>query len=355
MLFFLYGADIYRKNRKLKQMVEEFVKKRDPVRLNVITLEAGGTDEEALRQALRAAPFLASKRMVILKNFLTGARRKGLHEILEETLPSLGEERIAVISEDEEKPKKIKDWKNQTAKKVWEYLEKNARCEAFSEPSGVRLEKEIQALAGRHELSLQKDAAAMLAVLSGGDLGWAEKEMEKIEAYCTATPSPQPSPPKGGEGVYKKSPLPAGEGQGEGHTVTPSHITLLCTAQGEANIFEFLDALGNRDRKTLLRAAQEQLRDADAFHLIARATGQIRALLAITLAGQAGAQALGLHPFVARKATAQARKWTAPELKKALFALMSLEYQAKTGRTTDPTTQLTALLTRIAGYQFLEQ
>ena len=231
---------------------------------------------------------------------------------------------------------------------VWKYLEKNAQCEVFPELTGLRLEKEIQALASARELAFQKDALSMLAVLSGGDLQWVEKEMEKLEAYCgVQVPSPQPSPPKGGEGASQKSPLPAGEGQGEGYTITPAQVKLLCVAEGEANIFEFLDALGNKDRKTLLRTAEEQLREEDAFHIISRATGQIRALLAIVLAGQDGAKALKLHPFVAKKATAQARKWKAEELKKTLFALLALEYKAKTGQGADLKTQFTALLTQV--------
>lgn len=347
MIFFLYGPDIYRKTKKLQQITEEFMRKRDPSRLNVATLGAGNTDEEGLRQALRASPFLATKRMVVLKNFLTGAGRKDLHETLEKVLPSLGDERIAVISEDEAKPKKQKDWKNQTVKKVWEYLEKNAQCEEFSELSGLRLEKEIGAMAKAHGLALQKDAAALLAVLSGGDLGWAEKEMEKLEAYCAA-PSSQPSPPKGGEGGYKESPLPAGEGKGERRTITPSHITLICTPQDEANIFEFLDALGNRDQKILLRTAEEHLRGIDALRLINQAVRHLRALLAVTLAGQAGAQALKLHSFVAKKAAVQSRKWKADELKKALFELMTLEYNAKRGLVADLNTQLTVLLTKFS-------
>ncbi|MBI2552205.1 DNA polymerase III subunit delta [Candidatus Uhrbacteria bacterium] len=325
MIFFLYGPDIYRKNRKLQQIAEEFIKKRDPSRLNVVMLNAGDTDEETLRQTLRAAPFLAAKRLVILKNFVLGAKRKAFHEALEEVLPSLGEDRVIIVSEDEVKPKKKNGWKNQTAQKVWEYLEKNAQGEEFSELSGLRLEKEIQLQAKTRGVALQTDALSMLAVLSGGDLGWVEKELEKLEAYC--------SHPQRGK-----------ESRG---SIALADVQLLCVSEGEANIFEFLDALGNKDRAALLRTAEEQLRESGPMNLISSAARHIRAMLAITLAGQAGAQALNLHPFVAKKAAAQARKWKAEDLKKILFALMALEYKAKSGRIADLNTQLAALLVRI--------
>ncbi len=105
MLFFLFGADTFRKDQKLKQMTERFIREVDPSKMNLVILAPEGIDEGALRGALLAAPFLARKRMVVLKNFLTQKRRKSLHETLKDVFPSLGDDRIVVISEDEEKPK----------------------------------------------------------------------------------------------------------------------------------------------------------------------------------------------------------------------------------------------------------
>ncbi|MBI4135449.1 DNA polymerase III subunit delta [Candidatus Uhrbacteria bacterium] len=319
MLFFLYGEDIWRKEQKIKAIAEEFARKRDPSRLNIKTLSVAGLEEEDLQQTLRAAPFLAAKRMLILKNVVTGGR-KSLIEIVEQALPSLltDEVKWLIISEDKSKPKKEQDWKNQVSKKVWEYLEKSAKCEVFPELWGVKLEAEITKQAKTYGLTLEKEAAALLAVLSGGDLGWIVHEMEKLAAY------------KDSHNM---------------NVCTSEDIKLLCTAEGEANIFEFLDALGNKDRKTLLRVTEEEMRESDALHLVARASGHLRAILTMHLAGsQAGAQALKLHPFQAKKISATLRKWNTGELKSLLFQLMVLEYAVKTGRAPDAQIQLVSLL-----------
>ncbi len=316
MIFFLYGADSWHKNLKLKQLTGRFVKEVDPSKMNLSVYAAGSIDEAALRSALRASPFLARKRMVVLKNFLTQSKRKGFAETLNELLPSLGgEERMVIISEDDEKPKK---WTNIATQTAWEYLEKHAQCEEFKAIWGVKLEAAIVAQAKEHGLAIEKNATEFLAVLSCGDLGQTEKEIEKLAHYC---------------GDRK---------------ATIDDVKLLCTIEGEASIFEFLDALGTKDQKALLRTAEEQLNETEPLALVSRATGHLRAILAMTLAGQAGATALKLHPFQAKKITAQIRNWTVPALKRFLFALLTLEYQVKRGLAADPRAQLTALLARVA-------
>lgn len=312
MLLFLYGADIWRKNLKLKQLTSRFIKEVDNARMNLVIRDPVNTDETALRSVLRAAPFLARKRMVVLKNFLTQAKRKAFSETFNELLPGLGDEQIVIISEDEAKPK---TWSNQASKAVWEYLEKHAEGEDFSLLWGTKLEAAIVAQAKTHGLTLQKDAAELMAVISGGDLGQTEKEIEKLTHYC-----------------------------GD-RNATIQDVKLLCTIAGEASIFEFLDALGTKDQKNLLRTAPEQLEEAEPLALIARASGHLRAILAMTLSGQAGATVLKLHPFQAKKISAQLRYWNVPTLKRLIFALLTLEYQIKRGLAPDPKAQLTALLT----------
>lgn len=329
MLFFLYGEDLWRKEQRIKALIDRFAREVDSTRMNIKRMDISGLEEDTLQAALRASPFLARKRMLILKNVVTQGR-KDLVELLENTLPALGESTVLVISEDKSKPKKPKEWKNQSAKKIWEDLERNAKCEAFPELTGLRLEKEIQAQAKTHGLTFEKEAAAMLAILSGGDLGWVAKEMEKLTAYKGGHPEQS----EGSRDVTL--------------TVTTKDIKLLCTAQGEANIFEFLDALAVKNRATLLRTAQEELRESDPLHLIYRASGHLRAMLTMSLAGsQEGAQALKLHPFQAKKISAQLYRWKVTELKQFLFKLMLLEYAVKTGRAADPKVQLTALLAQV--------
>ncbi len=313
MLFFLFGGDTFRKDHKLKQMTERFIREVDPSKMNLVVLAPEGIDEGALRSALLAAPFLARKRMIVLKNFLTQKRRKTLHETIKGVLPSLGDDRIVVVSEDEEKPK---TWASPGQKAAWEYLEKESKAEQFSPLWGAKLEGAIVALAKDVKIVLERPALEHLALLTGGDLGQINRELQKLGAYC------------------------------RGRVATKDDVSLLCTVEGEENIFEFLDALGAKEQKALLRTAQAQLEETDPLHLVSRATTHLRALLALTLAGEQGARALKLHPFQAKKISAQMRNWSAPALKRFLFSLLALEYQVKSGRVGHASAQLVALLAK---------
>ncbi len=317
MLFFFYGEDQWRKTQKIKALTDKFLREVDSSRMNFQVLEVNGLEEGTLEQAVHASPFLARKRLLVLKNIVTQGR-KALSEVLEKALPSLAKELVLVISEDAAKPK---TWKNKTAEQVWNYLEKNAKSEEFAELWGAKLEAEIVKQAKARGLSLEKNAAEMLTIMSQSNLGWVEQELAKLEAYCSTIPTTQ---------------------------VTSAQIKLLSTAEGEANIFEFLDALAGKDRVTLLHTAEEQLHETDALHLVSRASGHLHAMLAMALARQSGAQALKLHPFQAKKISATLRKWNVLELKNFLFQLMALEYAVKTGRAPDAQTQLASLLVRNA-------
>ena len=333
MLLFFYGEDVWRKQQKLDQLAERFVKEVDPSKLNLLILAQEDAQEQTLRSHITAAPFLARKRLIILKNFLTAGKSKWPLEILQNALEHQVEQTMYVVSEDASKPK---TWKYSEAKALWEYLEKNAPTEEFKPLWGSRFEAALAQAAKKRNLSFAPEALALLADYCGSDLGQAEQELEKLTAYKSKEAEPLVAP--AAEALSRYMPTTA---------VTHDDVRTVCISSAESSIFDFLDALGNKDQITLLRTAEEQFYETDAFHVLNRATNHLRALLIITLAGAAGTQALKLHPFVEKKAVAQARKWNAEELRKMLFALMALEHQAKAGLAPDLNTQLTALLTRV--------
>lgn len=315
MLFFLYGPDTWTKKQKVNKIIDRFVREIDPSRMNVVVIGPEDADEENLRVKLTAPPFLARKRLIVLKNLITSVRRKAIQEIILEAIISVKDTTAIVVSEDDSKPKK---WSNQSAKKLWEYLEKNAEKEEFKLLWGTKLEVAITKQAHSHGLVINKDAAVLLAVFYGGDFESIEQELQKLAAFC------------------------------EDKKVELKDVQQLCVTKSEANIFNFLDALGNKDRQALLSTFAEQLREDEPLMLIARAIGHIRALLLMKTRGQAGAQALQMHPFQARKISAQMRNWDVSALKRFLFKLMMLDYAMKSGRASDLSTQLALLFTQVA-------
>lgn len=311
MIFFLYGPDVWRKKRKWQGIRERFKREVDGSAMNMVISDGDGIEEDALHNILRAAPFLGKKRLVVLKNVITQSRRKAIPEVMLKCTESLPEHTTLVVVEDQEKPK---TWKNQASKALWEYLEKNSKKEEFKLLWGLNLEKEIEQQAEGHGLALDSKALSALAIICAGDLGQTEKDLEKLTAYCA------------------------------GRTATIEDVKKLCLAEGEANIFEFLDALGNKDKKNALRLAQDYLLVNDPLALLARASSHLRAIHAMKIGGPEGIAALKLHPFQAKKIQGQTHAWEGAALRKAIAKLMSIDYKTKQGLAADPKTQLTAFL-----------
>lgn len=316
MIFFLYGEDIWRKKQKIAQISQKFIKEVDPSRMNLMIISAADAQEDQLGSVLKATPFLARKRMVVLKNCLTGSTRKAIPEKVGEVLPHIAETTILVVSEDSDKPKK---WKYTAAREVWEFLEKKATIEEFKPLWGLALTNAIIAEAKKRGLAMKKDAAELLAVWKQADFEQIAIELDKLAAF------------KGGEPCAIQD------------------VREACSASGETSIFDFLDAVGNKEYKKIMILAEQELQETEPLGLQSRIVAHLRALLIMKLAGTAGTQALKLHPFQAQKISAQVRHWDAPALKRFLFQLLELEYAAKRGLAADPKTQLMALLAKTTG------
>ncbi len=78
MILFLYGENIWRKKQKISQITEKFTKEVDPSKMNLVVIDVSDAQEESLRNKIKSSPFLARKRLVILKNCLIGATRKAI-------------------------------------------------------------------------------------------------------------------------------------------------------------------------------------------------------------------------------------------------------------------------------------
>ena len=76
MIIFLYGKDTYRSRQQLKKMVDKFKVDRDPQGFNVVELDCDKETGANIMQQLLTAPFLAEKKMIVLKNLLSASEHK---------------------------------------------------------------------------------------------------------------------------------------------------------------------------------------------------------------------------------------------------------------------------------------
>lgn len=135
----------------------------------------------------------------------------------------------------------------------------------------------------------------------------------------------------------------------------PAEITdvaLLTSANSEARIFDFVDAIGQRRGKQALAELHKLLDKEEPLYVLGMVVRQFRfILLAKELLEARRSEAevaatLGLHPFPAGKVCAQSRNFTLPALEAIYHRLLETDAAIKTGQT-EPATALDVLVAEL--------
>jgi len=305
MIIFLYGKDTYRSNEYLHKMTEKFRVERDPQGLNLTQLDCETSKENILQNVL-ASPFLAEKRMVVLKGLLS-SKQKDVQEALltrieEKTLPN---DVILIISESIEKPK------TKAAKALFERLLKEQFVQHFEELTGPKLSGWILATVKERGGEMDRDAANVLANAVGSDMWKLSGILDQLIAYT------------------------------DGRKMTVQDVYLFVDEKVDDNIFNLVDAIVQKNTKHVFQMIQEQYRAGnDAGYIFAMIVRQYRILLQLRdlydrgedLQSSSLAKELGLHPFVIKKSLPMVKRYSKEELTKIHDDLLVLDTSTKTGR-----------------------
>lgn len=305
MIIFIYGDDGVRLKAKLLQLTTQFTTKFDTTGLNLASFTIGQdhADYPDILQAIMSAPFLSEKRLVIVHNLMDDLKKddaimwaEGLSKTPTSTILVLVDNLNSTKVEKHELFKRLKD-----CAEVHTYSE----VKRIGSVLHVWLVDEAKKQGGQLTILVAADLAMRV-----GDNTWQlQNELAKLVAYANGSP------------------------------ITTAMLDLLIQSSSESNIFAFVDAISQRDAKNALRLLATE-RDAGSvdFYLLTMLARQIRILLQIRvlLADEPGAAAdiakrLSLHPFVAGKATSQAKRFTLLQLLNLHQLLVKLDHDAKTG------------------------
>jgi DNA polymerase-3 subunit delta len=297
------------------RMDEEVAKMRarmgDEPNADLNTSEFDGTtaDVNEIIGAASSYPFLADKRLVIVKNLLAWSGRKGagntgkkVIETLLTALPNLPDWTRLILIERDKLPE---------SNKVLQLAEKHERglAKAFISPkdSTQWIVKRAQ---DAYASAIEPRAAAALASVTGTDLRRADNELIKLVSYVDGA-----------------------------RPITEADVVLLTPYVAEANLFEMVDALAEgrgQVASTLIHRLLDQ--QEDIFGLYAMIVRQFRLLLLakehLASGGYPGAisEAIGVHRFVAEKLAKQSRNFTLEQLETIFRTLHEFDVQMKTGR-----------------------
>ncbi|MDJ0754696.1 MAG: DNA polymerase III subunit delta [Ardenticatenaceae bacterium] len=320
MFYIFHGDDAFSQKETLESLKKKL---GDPemLSLNTTVFESGQTRANHIIDACNAMPFLAPKRLVIVYNFFSGKGDKDERAALLDYLPTIPDSARLVFMEKgalEDRSKAIKCARSS----------ENGYEKRFNRPQGRVLERWILDAVDRLGGRIHPDAARRLAMNVGSDLQILENEITKLVLYKGISAEPE--------------------------LITIRDVEKLSPYAAEANIFDLVDALGNRNGKRAALLLQQKLDEgSEPFQIFSMFIRQFRLIIQVKELVEEGnkppeiAKLIKQHPFVVGKIANQARSFDLPQLEKIYGHLLETDMQVKTGRT-DLVTALNLLIFNLA-------
>ena len=339
MFYLLHGDDEFSSREQLKKL-----RQQGNFEYNQDTFNGGEVDLATITAASNTMPFLADQRLVVVEGLPkkrrgesatsapgdesgtgdsgtgTGGKggkakkgkrsrkgntesRAGFEKGLAEYIPHIPDTSVLIVLVDE-----LLDANNPLLKAAGEH----GKVIQSTLPRGGALESWISKRAKSLGVTIDGDAATLLANFIGNQLRLLANELDKLATYV-----------------------------GDGGTITVDDVRTLSAQVQEARIFDLTDALAQRNQKQALTILHDLLADGEPpIKLISTISSQVRSLLLVKELSQKGmrspqiASTLGIAPFVADKAARQVGKFTAAQLEVAYRQLLATDASLKRSRMT---------------------
>lgn len=305
MFLAVYGEDALRVREFAEDLLEKFVAKYDPSRLNVEVFDFAAVAKEVLVPSLQAAPFLAEKRFIFLKNVADDLKKADLAfwtELFARLDASTSLCFVDMLDEAKWKKSYLGAWiATQPVEEVKHFpiaVLSRTECIAW-----------IRARAAKMGVEISEKIAGVLYERVGGVGQELAMELHKLGTYAAGLP------------------------------ITEEMIERLVPRRTASDFFTFLDLLPMADPQALVKALhKEEESGADAFGLFGGLLRQLRVLAGVASLLDSGvtnqrdiAETLGIHPFVAQKAIQGAKSFSSPALLGALHKATAWDKGTKSG------------------------
>ncbi len=311
MIIFLHGADTYRSQKKLKEIIERY-KSLHKGGLNFCRLDLEEKNFQGFKNFLGTNSMFKEKKLMVL-NIYDDFSKDILDYFLKKNLEKSDQETIIFfkkgpVSKSQNLFKKLKSIsKNQEFKLLDDYKLK------------TYIKKEIEKRGGTIGiLALEK-----LVLYTANDLWQISNEIDKLISF-----SPN---------------------------IKEENINLLVKPKIDPNIFKMIDAISSKDKKTALSLVYQHLEKGDnELYLISMIIWQFRNLIKVKEQCQFAdytqinqiSRELKLHPFVVRKTMNLVKRFSLEELKKIYSKIFQADLNIKTGKI-DSQTALDLLISEI--------
>jgi DNA polymerase III subunit delta len=287
MITTLSGSNSYALRAAQKTLVDDFISRYGDMALEQLDGEEASL--ERLSEALTSAPFLAEKKLVLIRQ---GSANKQFAEKAPELLADVPETTDVIVAEA----------KLDKRSSYYKYLKKNTEFKEYGELDASGLARWLGSSAKEQGGSLSSADASFLVSRVGQNQQLLANELDKLLLFDA--------------------------------NITRASIERLTDPTPQSTIFELLDAAfaGNTQRALQLYAEQRSLK-VEPQQIIAMLTWQLHVLALIKTAGERSPEAIAseakMSPYVIKKSMGIARKMTQAQLKELIQGIVALDIRSK--------------------------
>ncbi|MCD5397191.1 MAG: DNA polymerase III subunit delta [Candidatus Pacebacteria bacterium] len=314
MLYFLYGPDTYRSQRKLREIIIHYQKIHSSG-LNLKYFDAKQSSFQEFKDIFQTVSMFKEKKLIVLTNSFTNPDFKSFFIKQGELFK---QSKDIILFYEKNKISNIDIF--------FRFLIKNAQTQEFSLLTGTRLKNWLSQEVGKQKLKIEQSAQDELIKFVGNDLWRMSTELEKLASYKKRNKKEQSS--------FKK-----GTKKGTRFLIDIEDIRLLVKSKIETDIFTTIDALAEKNKKKVFALIYKHLDKGESvLYLLTMIKYQFRNLLIIKdfIEKQKPYQMIlresRMHPFVIRKTYSQAQKFTLKELMFFYQQLLEIDVEIKTGQ-----------------------
>lgn len=311
MVIFLFGADSFRAQKKLGEIISHY-KEIYKNAINLKIFDEENFNFQELNSFLNLVAIFKERKLLILKNLFSNSEfREGFFKQKEKFVNS---KEIIVIFEGKEISKEDH---------LFQFLLKNSKWQEFKFLENEKLKNWAKREILNYNLKITSEALEKLLEFVGNDLWQLDNEIKKLSSY------------KRGEKIEVKD------------------IELLVRPKIEVEIFRTIDAIAEKKKKTAFYSLHCHLKRGDhPLYLLSMIKFQFRNLLIVKDLIERKKpyyqilKESKLHPLIIKKCYFECQKFTKEELKKIYQKIFHLELNIKTGKI-EPETALELLISTL--------
>ncbi len=300
MIFFFYGEDSFRAQQKIKNIRDKFKAKVGGDGYNIDYLDGNLLTIADFFKSVKSCGFLVTKKLIIIRNIFDNKKLKNIQDEIIKFLKT---------QKDDPEENYLIFWqtgKTDARSKLYKALKKFKFTEEFNVLSTPKLISWLKKEVANHKKSITEEALNLLLICVGNNLWQLHQEINKLVNFC------------------KKE-------------IKVEDVKKLVHAKTDNNIFNLVDAIGNKNKKLALNLIEKQLDNGVAIqYIITMIVRQFRLILKIKSFSEnkitqdwAIAQTLKLPNFVAKKILIQSNLFTLIELKKIYQQLLLIDEKIK--------------------------